>query len=120
MGYEFLKNSPRIIEEFPLNSCTILFVVQKHKKAQGKAQGDSCAFWCCHIRISFSLFDSKFTVKSSILQLFLQFSCLNRITLQNFHYLCSGLGEKSRVADALAFISHLPKMSGKLFWNKFD
>ena len=29
------------------------------------------------------------------------------------HYLCSGLGEKSRVADALAFISHFTKVAWK-------
>ena len=30
------------------------------------------------------------------------------------YYLCNDLGEKSRVADALAFISHLPKTPEKL------
>ena len=31
------------------------------------------------------------------------------------HYLCSGLGEKSRVVDALAFISRFTKMAFGLF-----
>ena len=35
------------------------------------------------------------------------------ITLQNFCYLCIGLGEKSRAADALAFISHFTKVAWK-------
>ena len=29
----------------------------------------------------------------------------------SFHYLCSGIGEKSGFIDALAFISHFTKMA---------
>ena len=37
------------------------------------------------------------------LQLFRQFSSSVCITLPNFHYLCSGIGEKSGFNDALAY-----------------
>ena len=33
------------------------------------------------------------------------------------HYLCSGLGEKSRVADALAFISHFTEKTSEIYYG---
>ena len=65
-------------------------------------------------------FGCKYNAFLLIVQLFQQISFYSHSHLPFFYYLCNDLGEKSRVTDALAFISHLPKMSGKLIWNKFD
>ena len=52
---------------------------------------------------------SKFAVKLHLLVIPINnhFFSKNLCSLPNYAYLCIGLGEKSRAADALAFISRL-------------
>ena len=75
-----------------------------------------------HLPMRLYGFHSMFTTR--IIRKYLHFYIFFAHSIVAFHlFLCNFAavsGEKSRAVDALAFISHLPKMSGKLIWNKFD
>ena len=59
----------------------------------------------------------KYNAFLFILQLFSKISSYECIVLLNFYYLCSDLGEKSRVADALAFISHFTEKTSEIYFG---
>ena len=78
---------------------------------EGVPNGGTFSYICLHINFILWLF-------IAISRVLVHFSLKKFVKYKKSHYICSGIGEKSRTADALAYYFALTEKTSEIFfWN---